>query len=340
MFATPQGPWREHFSPTTRTLNLLLRRVSAPLVRAWRRGAGILFLGDFWHVRASLPVRPLNAAVEEIASWTQPTLMLPGNHDQVRGALTQQRHRLCCIHFRNRHIPWYFLPPGMSCPMESPECTTPGRPLSPWAAQVTEDGKEHALLPLGAVNPRVHVISEPALFLGALWLPYRRDGRIIEAAVRRHAAGVVAIFAHVDVVSSPSHTHSLSCSGSPTSVSALTAPLPTPAALWKEHTLVDTSVLWSPVIQAGAMVNNALQLQEGLSPGVFPAGLPVFTGHYHKPHVVAGTTVEYVGSPFQTSLAEAGQGKRLLLLQAPGWQVRPPVLSVCRLSSRAGCPVG
>jgi DNA repair exonuclease SbcCD nuclease subunit len=59
----------------------VLRRVHAEAVE---RQAGILFLGDFWHVRGSLPVEPLNAAIQEMGSWTQPTVMLPGNHDQVR----------------------------------------------------------------------------------------------------------------------------------------------------------------------------------------------------------------------------------------------------------------
>ena len=39
--------------------------------------------GDFWHVRGSLPVQPLNAVLQEFKSWKQPTLMLVGNHDQV-----------------------------------------------------------------------------------------------------------------------------------------------------------------------------------------------------------------------------------------------------------------
>ena len=29
-------------------------------------------------------MEPLNAAIEEIRNWTQPTIFLTGNHDQVR----------------------------------------------------------------------------------------------------------------------------------------------------------------------------------------------------------------------------------------------------------------
>lgn len=39
--------------------------------------------GDFWHVKGPLAVKPLNAVIAELQSWTQPTVMLVGNHDQV-----------------------------------------------------------------------------------------------------------------------------------------------------------------------------------------------------------------------------------------------------------------
>ncbi len=39
--------------------------------------------GDLWHMRGSLPVEPLNAVMERFADWERPTLMIPGNHDQV-----------------------------------------------------------------------------------------------------------------------------------------------------------------------------------------------------------------------------------------------------------------
>ncbi len=40
--------------------------------------------GDFWHARGALPVVALNSVLEQFREWTQPTLMLVGNHDQVR----------------------------------------------------------------------------------------------------------------------------------------------------------------------------------------------------------------------------------------------------------------
>jgi UDP-2,3-diacylglucosamine pyrophosphatase LpxH len=50
---------------------------------AAKENRGILFLGDFWHHRGALPVETLNEIIRELAKWTQPTIMLVGNHDQV-----------------------------------------------------------------------------------------------------------------------------------------------------------------------------------------------------------------------------------------------------------------
>lgn len=50
---------------------------------AAERGAGVIFLGDFWHVRGSLSVELLNRVLKSLRKWTQPVIMIPGNHDQV-----------------------------------------------------------------------------------------------------------------------------------------------------------------------------------------------------------------------------------------------------------------
>jgi metallophosphoesterase superfamily enzyme len=54
------------------------------------RGAGIIFLGDFWHIRGALRVEVLNRVMAELAQWTQPVVLLPGNHDQVRACRESQ----------------------------------------------------------------------------------------------------------------------------------------------------------------------------------------------------------------------------------------------------------
>lgn len=202
---------------------------------------GVAFLGDFWHARGSLPVRPLNAVLGEMSQWRDiPLLMLVGNHDQV-----------------------------------------------------TAGGEEHSLEAVAAAasaaGSPTHVFDQPALFLGALWLPYRRDPAELSAAIAEAAAAAgdnpSVVFAHSDVI--------------------------------------------------GAAANDAYQCGKGLEPGAFPAR--AWLGHYHKPHIVGGgaaeegeqegarkgrrkkkkltAVVEYVGSPYQVSRAEAGQRKALVVLQ-------------------------
>lgn len=71
-----------HVTPAT--LPTCMRVLERVHQEALDRRAGILFLGDFWDKRGDLAVLPLNEVVREMGSWTQPVLMLPGNHDQVR----------------------------------------------------------------------------------------------------------------------------------------------------------------------------------------------------------------------------------------------------------------
>jgi hypothetical protein len=124
--------------------------------------------------------------------------------------------------------------------------------------QVTLGGLIHGLTPIAAAAPdKIHVFDGPAVYAGALWLPYRRDPNEIAAALKAAKGGISqpvgeslsAIFAHVDV--------------------------------------------------QGASLNDACQARDGVPPSVFPKGVPVYTGHYHKPHTVAGTDIRYVGSPYQ-----------------------------------------
>ena len=82
----------------------------------------------------------------------------------------------------------------------------------------------------------------------------------------------------------------------------------------------------------GGLMNEGVSATQGLPPEAFPP-LPtrVYSGHYHKPHVVAeptarGRHIRYAGSPYQTSMAEAGQRKALLVLdRASGWGVEEEI---------------
>lgn len=70
-------------------------------------------------------------------------------------------------------------------------------------------------------------------------------------------------------------------------------------------------------------MNNSFQAKDGIAPAALRTDVPIYTGHYHRPHTVDGTSVRYVGSPYQVSRSEAGQQKHLLVLDHD-WQVRSP----------------
>jgi hypothetical protein len=154
---------------------------------AKERDAGILFLGDFWHVRGALSVELLNRVLKVLRSWTQPVILIPGNHDQV-----------------------------------------------------TLGGNIHSLEPLvyAFPNDQAILISEPTICLGALWIPYRRDPALMKsvlAAVKLHE-NINMIFCHADV--------------------------------------------------KGAFMNDNMLCREGIEVSNFPASIPIFSGHFHKPHTV------------------------------------------------------
>lgn len=141
--------------------------------------------GDFWHTRGALPVEPLNDVVACLAGWQQPTLMLPGNHDQVRGgkcdlgfpsgqAQPWQARGCTAIRLR-RHRRLSHLPQLL--PAAAHALVLLWTPLS-WAQcmQVSLGGHVHALTPLAAANPAVHA------FDGALTKP--RPAQAVEAVWR------------------------------------------------------------------------------------------------------------------------------------------------------------
>jgi len=72
----------------------------------------------------------------------------------------------------------------------------------------------------------------------------------------------------------------------------------------------------------GAYMNDLIPSQGGVPPSAFPCDIPIYSGHFHKPHTVqsSGRSIEYLGSPYQVSLSEAQQQKALVLLDAEkGW---------------------
>jgi hypothetical protein len=134
----------------------------------------------------------------------------------------------------------------------------------------------------------------------------------------------------------------------------------------------DTSNSLSDLLFVPQCVRNTVTVllyretnRTGLRPTAFPPGVPVYSGHFHKPHTVGGSSssssssssnnsgsiiagassssssdsssstdsssssssssrsgdvmhcgVRYIGSPYQTGIAEAGQDKELLILSS------------------------
>ena len=189
----------------------------APLALSWHEIAGAIPLapGDFWHARGALPVAALNSVLREFRDWTQPTLMLVGNHDQAGLPTLRCAHHylheprtmrcrqarqepgngmaVCALH--SPHAAWLCC----MCPACAQFCHARVKQSGGARPQVTLSGLEHGLTPIAEACPAVHVFDRPALCLDALWLPYRRDPAELEACVRS-AGPVKAIFGHADVV--------------------------------------------------------------------------------------------------------------------------------------------
>lgn len=68
---------------------------------------------------------------------------------------------------------------------------------------------------------------------------------------------------------------------------------------------------------AGAKRNFGIRNDTGLDPSMFAGSgvsAPVtLSGHFHRPHMVPGTNIRYVGSPYQVRSSEGGQHKALLV---------------------------
>jgi Calcineurin-like phosphoesterase len=235
-------------SATLDTCRQVLEIVHAQAVQ---RKAGILFLGDFWHVRGSIRVDLLNAILlDSLAHWTQPCIMIPGNHDQVTAALTDNHSLTPLQHAYRVKVP----------------------PAAP---------KDTIGIARPDTLPGILIFSQPTIFCQALWIPHVRSPAVLESILQsplaQDNAVTKAIFCHVDLV--------------------------------------------------GGYMNDNIVSNGGVSPRVFPPNIPVYTGHFHKPHVVSRTTydemtgdkhvwrIEYLGSPYQVSLAEAQQAKALVVLE-------------------------
>ena len=171
--------------------------------------------------------------------------------------------------------------------------------------QVTFRGDQHGLSALrnayyitSPASPEKNIpgpliFTHPTRFLNATFIPYVRDNGIMESILSSSLVtsdSTKAIFVHADVT--------------------------------------------------GAFMNDAMISQGGVSPRMFPPNKMIFSGHFHKPHVLTSKNknivdklqmknneegnaikIEYVGSPYEVSLSEAGQQKAILVLDSSkGWK--------------------
>ena len=108
---------------------------------------------------------------------------------------------------------------------------------------MTLGGRVHSLEPLLYALPQQQIlmIDEPSICLGALWLPYRRDMKIMKDVLQSSTTyidsnDVSMIFCHADV--------------------------------------------------KGAFMNDGIRSRDGIDVEIFPKNIPIFSGHFHKPHTV------------------------------------------------------
>ena len=87
-----------HCSPTT--LDTAVQVLQHVHDAAFNRSAGIIFLGDFFHLRSTLRVDMLNAVLRELGKFKQPMILIPGNHDQTR--LSGENHALIPLQYAYR----------------------------------------------------------------------------------------------------------------------------------------------------------------------------------------------------------------------------------------------
>jgi DNA repair exonuclease SbcCD nuclease subunit len=80
----------------------------------------------------------------------------------------------------------------------------------------------------------------------------------------------------------------------------------------------ESSALFVHADVKGAMMNDLIVSTNGIPTASFPKDKLIYSGHFHKPHTVKSATVkiEYLGSPYETSLSEAQQPKTLAILDS------------------------
>lgn len=65
-------------------------------------------------------------------------------------------------------------------------------------------------------------------------------------------------------------------------------------------------------------MNDLIGSQGGVPPSCFPSNKPIYSDRFHNPHVVTrkDVSIHFIGSQYETFLAEARQVKSLVVLDA------------------------
>lgn len=90
-------------------------------------------------------------------------------------------------------------------------------------------------------------------------------------------------------------------------------------SILQSSTAKEASALFVHADVKGALMNDLVVSTNGIPPASFPGDKLVYSGHFHKPHTVKSANnvkIEYLGSPYETSLAEAQQPKTLAILDS------------------------
>jgi len=102
----------------------------------------------------------------------------------------------------------------------------------------------------------------------------------------------------------------------------------------------EASALFVHADVTGAYMNDLILSMGGVAPSTFPSNKPIYSGHFHKPHSVRSRNVviDYIGSPYQTTMSEMQQTKALWVLDAAqGWVCTEKVpLDIGRKHFKAG----
>jgi hypothetical protein len=140
--------------------------------------------------------------------------------------------------------------------------------------QVTLSGSVHSLQPLSYVfrPDQILLISEPVVCMGALWVPYRRDPKMMKAILD---AG--------NYLNSNNDTETIKNAeiGS---------------VLTKEVEKI--SIIFCHADIQGASMNDGMRCREGLDISAFPPNLPIYSGHFHKPHTVSTALRTYISEVY------------------------------------------